>query len=144
MTGNRIQDEFLFLFLIIVKRNEISSRVLKNNTLSHTREDEKKGKAMGLFRRIFGKSGPELDSIRFRIKEAEARLLEADSHLESFEHAFYRSVSMFSEYSESSYSEAMVYWDRYPRRRDRVERGSEGAVQTNGGIPPGEWSKVQD
>lgn len=113
MTGNRIQDEFLFLFLIIVKRNEISSRVLKNNTLSHTREDEKKGKAMGLFRRIFGKSGPELDSIRFRIKEAEARLLKADSHLESSEHAFYRSVSMFSEYSESSYSEAMVYWDRY-------------------------------
>ena len=106
MTGNRTQDEFLFLFLEeIGKRNEISSRVLKNNTLSHTREDEKKGKAMGLFRRISrSKSSPELDSIRFRIKEAEARLLKADSHLESSEHAFYRSVSMFSEYSESSYS----------------------------------------
>ena len=120
MTGNRTQDEFLFLFLEeIGKRNEISSRILKNNILSRTREDEKKDGAMNFLKAlfgkmgIFGKSSPELDSIRFRIKEAEARLLKADSHLESSEHAFYRSVSMFSEYSESSYSEAMVYWDRY-------------------------------
>ena len=62
---------------------------------------------------FFGKSGPELDSIRFRIKEAEARLLEADSYLESSEHAFYRSVSMFNEYSENSYSECLIYWDEY-------------------------------
>ena len=103
----------LISFLRIIERNEISSRVLKNNILSRTREDEKKGKAMSLFRRIFGKSGPELDNIRFRIKEAEAKLLEADSRLESSEHAFYRSVSMFNEYSESSYSECLVYWDRY-------------------------------
>ncbi|TWP22239.1 hypothetical protein EUA67_00405 [TM7 phylum sp. oral taxon 352] len=120
MTGNRTQDEFLFLFLEeIGKRNEISSRVLKNNTLSRTRDDEKKDGAMNFLKAlfgkmgIFGKSGPELDYLIYRIKEAEAKLLEADSHLESSEHAFYRSVSMFSEYSESSYSEVMVYWDRY-------------------------------
>ena len=34
---------FYFFFLEeIGKRNEISSRILKNNILSHTREDEKK------------------------------------------------------------------------------------------------------
>ena len=60
---------------------------------------------------LFGKSGPELDSIVFRIKEAEARLLEADARLESSEHAFYRSVSMFSEYSETSRSEVLTCWD---------------------------------
>ena len=120
MTGNRTQDEFLFLFLEeIGKRNEISSRVLKNNTLSRTREDEKKDGAINFLKAlfgkmgIFGKSGPELDYLIYRIKEAEAKLLEADSRLESSEHAFYRSVSMFNEYSESSYSECLVYWDRY-------------------------------
>ena len=120
MTGNRAQDEFLFLFLEeIGKRNEISSRVLENNILSRTREDEKKDGVMNFLKTLFGKmglfgkSGPELDNIRFRIKEAEARLLEADSHLESSEHAFYRSVSMFNEYSETSCSEVSTRWDEY-------------------------------
>ena len=43
MTGNRIQDEVLFLFLEeIGKRNEISSRALKNMHISRPSEDEKK------------------------------------------------------------------------------------------------------
>ena len=44
----KTRGEVLFLFLEeIGKRNEISSRVLKNNAQSHTREDEneKKGRA---------------------------------------------------------------------------------------------------
>ena len=108
-----------YFFLGIIERNEISSCVLKNNTLSRTREDEKKDGVMNFLKTLFGKmglfgkSGPELDYLIYRIKEAEVKLLEADSHLESSEHAFYRSVSTYSEYSESSYSEVMVYWDGY-------------------------------
>ncbi len=68
---------------------------------------------MGLFRRIFGKSEPEYNSLRSYIERLETRVLEADARVESCEHAFYRSVSMFSEYSESSYSECLVHWDRY-------------------------------
>ena len=51
---------------------------------------------------------------------------------------------MFSEYSESSYSEAMVYWDRYKDAVIEWKEAQKEAVQTNGGIPPGEWSQIQD
>ena len=47
---------FYYFFRENGKRNEISSRILKNNILSRTREDEKKDGVMGIFRRIFGKS----------------------------------------------------------------------------------------
>ena len=98
------------------KRNEISS-CTEERYRSRPSEDEKKDEAMNffnaLFRRIFGKSDSESNSLRSYIEKIEIRVLEADSRVESCEHAFYRSVSMFSEYSESSYSECLVYWDRY-------------------------------
>jgi len=84
---------------------------------------------MGLFRRIFGKSGPELDSIRFRIKEAEARVLEADSRVESCERAFYNSVSMISEYDGSSYSEALAHLDKL---QDAVREREEALKELSG------------
>ena len=98
------------------KRNEISS-CTEERYRSRPSEDEKKDEAMNffnaLFRRIFGKSDSESNSLRSYIEKIEIRVLEADSRVESCEHAFYRSVSMFSEYSESSYSECLVYWGRY-------------------------------
>ena len=94
------------------KRDEISSCTEKQYR-SRPSEDEKKDGTVGFFRRIFGKTDSEFNSLRSYIEKVEARVLEADARVESCEHAFYDSVSMFSEYSESSYSECLVYWDRY-------------------------------
>ena len=78
---------------------------------------------------LFGKPGPESSSLRSYIENIEARVLEADSRVESCERAFYNSVSMISEYDGSSYSEALAHLDKL---QDAVREREEALKELSG------------